>query len=105
MLDFTVSLRPEQRQMLRLVHARAEIEGLDRLVAVVEMRLLARWRRFEPFVAASDGLLLRVLWTMAGIVLDVADGVYAGDIERHVADEATRRMPEMLARAFGYGTA
>jgi AcrR family transcriptional regulator len=105
MLDFVVSLRPEQRQMLRLVHARADIEGLERLVAILETRLLARWRTYEPFAAASDGLLLRVLWAMAGIVLDVADGVHAGDIERGVADEAMRRMPTMLATAFGHGPA
>lgn len=105
MLDFAVSLRPEQRQMLRLVHARAEIDGLERMTAILEARFLARWRPYEPFAAASDGLLLRLLWTMSGMVLDVADGVHAGDIERPVADEAIRRMPAMLASAFGHGAA
>lgn len=102
MLDLVVSLRPEQRQMMRLVHARAVVDGLERLTVAFETRMFTRWRSYEPWAHIPDGPLQTLLWAMAGIVLDIADGVDRGKMERSVADDAMRRLPTMLATTFGY---
>lgn len=100
-LDVVLSMRPDQRQMIRLVHARALVEGLERLTTVLESRFFERWRGYDAFASIPDGALRTALWMMSGVVLDLAEGVERGDISRADADATIRRLAATFPPAFG----
>lgn len=104
MLEVTLELRPEQRELMRLVHARATIDGLERLTAMFETRLFARWRSYEPLSHLTDGTLRVLLWLLAGMVLTIAESVHRGDLDAADARRIVRALPDQVRTAFGEAT-
>lgn len=100
MLDVTLSLRPEQRELMRLVHARAAIDGLERLTTMFETRMFSRWRDYAPMAHLSDGTLRVLLWSLAGTLLVLAEGVHRGDLEEEAARCIAHQLPGQLSATF-----